>query len=257
MDCQQLKFDNELSQKRIQQAVSILGERVVGRFLAFALYLLGVRRSTVAETVDMPVETLKTFIKAVLRDGISALEDRRRRASSRRPQPAAVSQPSVQLSRQDECISVDLVGGGHLMEIPTHNRLQLRSVLLSMFNSGLVSARAVADQIGVSSVHVRNMAHKLSEGDVNALIDKREGQKQDYLVTSGVKGELIQQFTVDLLVHGQTSGRKLSEELRRRRGITVADRTVRYHVSNLGLNQIKETLPDLFDTVKKTSKPGV
>ena len=257
MDCQQLKFDNELSEKRIQQAVSILGERLVRRFLAFALYLLGVRRSAVAETVDMPVETLKTFVKRVLRDGISALEDRRRRDSSRLPQPAAVSQHSAQLSRQGECISVDLVGGGHLMKIPTHNRLQLRSVLLSMFNSGLVSARAVADQIGVTSVHVRNMAHKLSEGDVSALIDKREGQKRDYVVTSDVKGELIQQFTVDVLVHGQTSGRKLADELRQRRGITVADRTVRYHVANLGLNQIKGTLPELFETVKKTSKSGV
>lgn len=254
MDCQDLSFDAKLSEQRMEKAVSVLGARIVKRVIGFALYLMGVNRSTVARKLGIPRETAKSFIKTVLRDGPAALGDRRRRYcfSPSEPQPA----PVVKLFRDGDWIVAQFGSGEQSLRIPADNLLQVRSVLLSMYSNGLITAGDASRQLGVTGVHVRNMARRLQDGDVSALIDKRQGQKHDYVVTSEIKGELIQQFVVELLVYGKTSGRKLAEELCRRRQITVAERTVRHHLSALGLQQIRKTLPELFEAVKKTPKTG-
>ena len=71
-------------------------------------------------------------------------------------------------------------------------------------------------------------------------------------MTPKIKAELIQQFVVDIVSQGHTSGRQIAAELGRRCRVLVSERTVRYHLAHLGLPTIKYSLPKLLSTVKKT-----
>ncbi len=53
-----LEFHSELSEKRLGKANKILGEKVVKRILAFALFLLGSHRRATAELLNIPQDTL-------------------------------------------------------------------------------------------------------------------------------------------------------------------------------------------------------
>ncbi|MBW2742387.1 MAG: hypothetical protein JRE64_26980 [Deltaproteobacteria bacterium] len=83
IDCQNLIFSPRLSENRTDQSQQTLGSIVVQRILCFALYLLGLNRKAIGQSLSIPSETAKSIIKAVNRDGLAALEDRRRRFSTR------------------------------------------------------------------------------------------------------------------------------------------------------------------------------
>jgi hypothetical protein len=140
------------------------------------------------------------------------------------------------------------------LKIPDRNVLQVRAILLSLLNSGLLNRRQVADLIALTPAHTATLARRLDNEGIWALIDKRQGQKSDYRITADVKAELVQQFTIDIIAHGKTSGEAISSELQERCRITVPARTVRYHLSRMGLPKIKHSLPQLVAAVKKTSK---
>ena len=123
-----------------------------------------------------------------------------------------------------------------------------------MLNSGLLTQRQVADVIGLTPGHTATLASRLDDEGLCSLIDKRQGQKCDYRITPEVKAELVQQFAVDIIARGKTSGDAISSELHNRCNITVPARTVRYHLARMGLQKIKHSLPQLVAAVKKTSK---
>jgi repressor of nif and glnA expression len=50
-----------------------------------------------------------------------------------------------------------------------------------------------------------------------------------------------------------TSGDDLAEAVNERTGSSVSARTIRWHVRKLGLTNINDTLPQLVETLKKTS----
>ena len=53
----QITFSNLQSQKRIKAAITILGEAVVHRLLAFVLFLMGAKRRDIAEALGLyPLE---------------------------------------------------------------------------------------------------------------------------------------------------------------------------------------------------------
>lgn len=253
IDCQNLAFSRHLAQNRMRRAQQLLGMNVVQRFLCFALYLLGVNRSSIGQALDIPAETAKSIIKAVTNDGLCALEDRRRSISTflsqSRPQPAPIT-----LQRADEHIVVDFGVEGRRLEIPRKNVLQIRTILLSMLNSGLLSNHQVAEVIGLTPAHTITLAHRLEHEDISSFIDKRQGQKSNYRVTPEVKAELVQQFVVDAIAHRKISSEAISAELKDRCQMTVPARTVRYHLARLGLPTIKNTLPQLLAAVKKSSE---
>ena len=97
LNYQALKFYPELSDARIAGANKVLGNKVVKRILSFAFYLLGARRRHIAKLLDMPQDTLKSAINRVLKVGIGAFEDSRKKTSSFIPQGAAIppKKPSV------------------------------------------------------------------------------------------------------------------------------------------------------------------
>ncbi len=250
IDCRFASFSASLQQQRLRQARKILGEKVVRRILCFALYLLGFERSSIAELTDSPAGTVRSIVRAVLRGGVPAFEDRRRRSSTFLPkQPKGME---IGVGRQERGVSVDFEGMGR-MQIPQENSLQARVVLLTLLNSGLVDTQEISGVLGLSTVHTLNLARALEREDIQGLIDKREGQKQEYRFTEEVKAELIQQFVLDIVAEGRVSGRSLSEHLLRRCELRLSERSIRDQLGKLGLSRIKESLPNLLSGLKKNS----
>ncbi len=249
IDCRNASFSAGLQRQRVSQARRILGEKVVNRILCFALYLLGAERSSVAELTGSAAGTVKSIVRAVLHGGVPAFEDRRRRTSSFLPaQPKSME---ITVGRRERGVSIEFAGMGAI-QIPRENSLQARVVLLTLLGGGLVGTRDVSEVLGLSTVHTLNLARALEREDIRGLIDKREGQKQEYRFTEEVKGELIQQFVLDIVAEGRTSGRSLSEHLLKRCELRLSERSVRDQLGKLGLSRIKESLPNLLSDLKKT-----
>jgi hypothetical protein len=253
IDCQNLSFYSQLARDRLLRAVQILGINVIQRFLCFALYLLGVQRSDIGRALDVSPDTAKSIIKAINNDGLRALEDRRRSVSAFLPQSRQEPAP-ITLHKTSERMVVDFGVEGRQLSMPTQNILQIRSVLLSMLNSGLLSNQQVADAAGLTPGHTATIARRLEQEDIASLIDKRQGLKSEYSVTPEIKAELIQQFVVDAVAHGKASSEAISAELKERCQITIPARTVRHHLSRIGLPAIRHTLPKLLAAGKKNSK---
>jgi transposase len=231
------------------------GLGVLQRILCYALYLLGLNRRAIGQRLNIPPETAKSIIKAISKEGLAALEDRRRSSSTFLPQVPAPP-PPITLREEEEHIVVDMGIQGRSITLSRKDPLQLKTVLLSMVNSGLLSTQQVAKAIALTPSYTAALARRLQDKGALSLVDQRQGQKQDYRVPPSVKAELIQQFAVDVITRGRTSSSALSEELQKRCRIAVPDRTIRHHVSRLGLGEITRSLPQLVAALKKSSSNG-
>jgi hypothetical protein len=252
IDCQRLTFSPQLSESRLGQAKESFGVRAIQRILCFALYLLGVNRNAIGRTLSIPPDTAKSIIKAVKRDGFEAFEDRRRRSSAFRP-PVPPQMPPITLREGEDHIVVDFGFPETHIKLSRQDPLQMKTVLLSMFNSGLLSNRQVAGAIQLTLSHTAALARRLREHGALSLVDRRQGQQQDFVVTPRVKAELVQQFAVDVITSGRISSSTISERLMQRCGIAISERTVRHHLARMGLRGIQSSLPQLVAAVKKTS----
>ncbi len=246
------QLSSEYSRERLEKASSLLGAGVVARILAFALYLLGANRTALAQYVGLPLDTLKSLLQRMLRDGLPALEDRRRKAAAFLPH-APVPQPKPRLVIEQDALVVHLEPGRKI-SIPRHNPIQCRAVLLTMLDARLLGLEEVAAGIGLSTERVRKLKAKLLEGDLLALIDQRTGQQRDYRVTPEVKAEIIQQYVLNLQTSAGTSAEQLRDDLDERCQIKLAPRTIGLHVAKLGLQQIRGSLPKLLAALKKTER---
>lgn len=255
INCQAFSFSDKLSKDRIERALEAFGSKIVKRLLCFALYLLGLNRSDIGKSLDLPPETVKSIIKAIIRDGLGALEDRRRQTSVFIPPPGP-KLPPITLKQEGQFVVVDFGSKDRQLKLNPQDPLQLRTVVLSMLNSGLLTNREAAQAICLTPPRTATLAQQLMQEGARSLVDKRNGQKQDYRVTPETKAELIQQFTVDVITGETASGTSISDHLKQRCQITIPSRTVRHHLDKLGLSKIKHSLPQLVASVKKTSKNG-
>jgi len=249
---QNILCSKKLSQQRMAKAQKILGTKVVNRIICFALYLLGVDRKSISDLLKTPPGSVRSIIRAVFHSGLPAFEDRRRsRATFLLPQERKSPKATVRI--QEEWIIIDW-GDSIQIKIPRQNPLQAKVILLTMLNNDLLNTREVAEALGISTAHVLNLARGLHTDDIPVLIDKRQGQQQEYRFTPEVKAEVIQQFVLDVVVEGRTSGKRLSEHLQERCKLSLSDRSIRHHVKELGLARIKKSLAPLLSEVKKTSR---
>jgi transposase len=253
MDCQSLSFSPHLCESRMDQAWESFGPGVIQRILCFALYLLGLNRSAIGRTLGIPPDTAKSIIKAVKRDGLRAFEDRRLKSSTLLSKQESAEPQPVALREDNDHLVVDFGIREKTLKLCRRDPLQLKTVLLSLFNSGLLSTRQVAEAIELTPSHTAALARRLQEHGALSLVDQRQGQKEEFVVTASVKAEMIQQFAVNVITSGRTSSAAIAEKLKERCGIVVPDRTVRHHLSRLGLRSIKRSLPQLVAAVKKTS----
>ena len=254
MDCQGMVFSSSHSQKRMNNASLILPELVVKKMLFFSLYLLGARISAIASLVEMPEESGRTVIKRISRGGLPALGDRRQSAKGsehRLPHPAIGNQQVSVITKGDRCL-ITFFDSEQPIKILRKHRVHLRSVLLTLLQSGLISAQTASLALGVSTAHCRALSEKLfKEDEVEVLLDQRKEQSQDLLVGPQVKAELIQQFAARLIAGDAVSGRALAAAVNDSLHTAISDRAIRWHMNKLGLMAIKKSLPNLVQSLKK------
>ncbi len=253
MDCRHVEFSPVKSEERISRALRVFPKELLMRVLAFSLHLLGASRKTVAALVGMPGESVKTVVRLAMRDGFPALRDRRRS----REGPAIGQVPPIPLRftarREGESCVVELGPSGGSMRIPIAFRIQAKTVLLSLLNAGVLSAQETASALGIHTAHCRELARKLASHDVvESLVDKRQGQKQDYLVGPKQKAEIVLQLAARAIMGQSISSDVLAEAVHENTQVGVSARTIRWHVQKLGLADIKKALPQLVETLKKT-----
>jgi hypothetical protein len=251
-DCQNLDFSPTLSAKRMANAELTSSVPALKRLLCFALFLLGANRSAIARSLYLPLDTAKSVVKTLQRDGLSALEDRRRRHSSFLPPPPQSSSPKIDLSRQDDGHVIQLGSPSLTITVAHENSLQLRTLLLTFLQNGLLTKEQAAAQLGLSAGHAVHLAQALHEKDAGVLIDKRQGQQDPYRVDRDMMRFIIEQFIIDLVSEGTTSGKELCQHLHERCGVELKERTARHHMGKLGLIELKRTLPQKLSDLKKT-----
>jgi hypothetical protein len=255
ISCQNLPFIPSLSGERIDRAINIFGISVIKRILCFALYLLGMKRPAIARLVEMPTNSTKTIIKNIHNNGIPAFEDRRFNTSAFLPQAHQRETLKVTISRKEDWVNIGF-GNDNMqkLKIPKNNKLQLRALLLTMFNSGLLSIQQTSEYLELSTVQTRALAKSTEEKDIGCLLDQRKGQKKEYRFDSETRAETIQQYIANLVNNKSTSSEALSNDLKKRCSLKLSPRTIRLHIAKMGLSKIRTTLPELVGSIKKSSQ---
>ncbi len=252
MDCDNLNFSQEFSAQRIAKAEETLGKTLVRKILAFALFLLGVDRASIATRLGIPPGTLRSLVRSFNNKGITTLFDRRTKTllpkADRIPEP----EPSAPfLETDDEYLKVDLAGGNRTIRIPLSNHVQKRIVLLTLLNSKILKRSEVATALELSEDRTLKLAGKLKRHGAESIVDQRRGQQTDFRFTPRLKSEIIQQFVVDIVTEGRTTGEQLARHLEERCRITLSSRSILHHLSKLGLRHIRSSLPRLLEEAKK------
>lgn len=240
------------SQKRMAQVTTILGVTATSRIITLALYFLGANLKGLAQFVGIPLDTVKAIVKRTLRDGLPALQDRRYKNSTFLPRDKTPKPLSWTLLLEKDAVYV-AVDDVKRIELLRRNTTQCRTVLLTLLEAKLLTIAQVAQALGLSNERTRKLRKELIEGGVDAVVDKRRGQQKDYLFTTELKSELIQQFALNALSGWSTSGKVIANDLQQRCAIVVSERSVRLQLNKLGLSRIADSLPALLDEQKKTS----
>ena len=252
MDCDNLNFAHSLSTQRIAKAEETLGKTLVQKILAFALFLLGVDRTSIASRVNIPPGTVRSLVRSLNKNGITALFDRRtKNLLPKIEQPSGPSAPC--LESDGEFLKVNIDQNAQIISIPISNHIQKRVTLLTLLNSKILKCSDVANALQLSEDRTIKLARKLRQHDVENIIDQRQGQQKEFRFTPELKSELIQQFVIDIVTEGQTSGKQLAQHLEERCQITLSSRSILHHLSKLGLGHIKSSLPQLLENAKKKS----
>jgi hypothetical protein len=256
MDCRNIEFSAQKSHQRLERYLRVFSPELLDRILAFALYLLGVKRQVVASMVAMPEDSVKTILRTIQKDGFPALRDRRYSKEESHPSsPTPVQESEVSLHIDGTYCVVDFGIVKREIRILLDNKIHLRTLLLSLCHAGLLTANEVSAVLGITTAHCRQLARKLATHDVvETLVDQRQGQKQDYLVGTEEKAQIIKHFAALAVTGRSTSGDSLAQALNESNQISLSPRTIRWHMNKLGLNNIKKTLPELVNRLKKTPK---
>ncbi len=240
------------SQKRIDKAIRIFGISVIKNLIGFVLFLMGAERKKIAAYLNMPEGTFFSLLTKIGHCGLPALEDRRCKNSGfQTPEKQKMLETTVEQKTDEIIINI-----GHQdceIRIPVRNILQIKAVLLTLLSNGLLKASIVADFLKYTQTHCSKLSRDLLSGDLGSLIDKRVGQKDDYRVGLEEKGEIIQQFTARIISGYKVSSEVLAEVIEEKAGTKLSPRTIRNHVQKLGLNNIRRSLPELVQALKKKS----
>jgi hypothetical protein len=245
-----LKFSKTHSNKRLEKAYESLGDKIITRIIGFTLFLLGAKREDIAQYLRIPIGTFLSFLTRTDRYGLLAFEDRRKSPYVKVVKTQVRLKPSLAVTEQN--VIIQLSGNNQSIIIPRNNQLQCKVILLTFVYNGLLSAKDVAEVLGFTVRHIRDLNTKMHQADVYSLIDKRKGQIQDYRFTPEIKAELIQQVAANAITGKPTSSRAVSEQINQRCNLVLPDRTVRLHMKKLGLPKISKTLPTLVEDLKKT-----
>lgn len=136
MDCQDVAFSTQQSQKRINKALRILPSKVLNRILSFALYVLGVRLSTIGLLMEMSEESVKTMVNRVMKDGLPAFRDRRQSCETPQTKTAFVTpveSRAYATVKEDYC-EIRFEKSNHRIKILKRHQVHMKTVLLSLLH---------------------------------------------------------------------------------------------------------------------------
>lgn len=249
----EVSFSQPLAKKRIEQATELFGAKTINRIMAVSLFLLGGNRKQISKSLCFSIGTLFSFLTRFHRKGVFAFIDQREK-----PKATNIVQEEKKVP-----IGLEFVFGEQKkvfsissekwkLTVNSSNYLQFKTLILTFMNSGVLTAKQASEELGLSDRHVRELGKKLEKYDIGSLIDKRQGQKKNYVFSDDVQAELIQQFTANIITTRSTSSSEITKQVNEACNSSLSDRTVREYVSKLGLNKIKDSLPELLNTLKKT-----
>ncbi len=256
LNCNQLSFSYSYSQKRIALANKIFGKKLVKRIMGFSLYLLGAGRKSVSEFIEMPYDTFKSFTERVEKNGTFGFRD------CREKNPAVLSDISemkteITVSVIESFCVIDFGEKSGSIHIPIKNTLQIKVVLLSLLKSKMILLGEVAKILNYSEAYTVRLVKNIYNSDIDILSDHRQGQKTDYVFNSEIKSEIILQIAGNAAVGKSTSSTTVAKDLKKRTGFKLSARSIRLHVSRLGLKDISKKFPSLINTLKKTQKNSI
>ncbi len=249
----EIPFSESVSNKRIQSACRLIGVKTVHRILGITLFWLGGNREKICEFLNIPMGTFFSFLNRFQRDGLKALEDQRERAD--KPKSSHAISQNLELIFGERKVVIKTPSDINRLIVDPSNVVQFKTLILSFMNSGFLSIKEVSEQLGISERHVRDLNKNLRADDVEALFDKRRGQRIEYAFNESVKAEIIQQFVVNLVNRRSIVSSKITQQVNEACQTSLSERAMRQHLSKLGLHKIKESLPTLLEDVKKSSKP--
>jgi len=241
-----IRWSEQLASTRQAAAIELLGRTLVAKIIAFALFLLGANREQIGELVEMPHGTLLSLLTRMSKFGMSGLEDRRR--AEPKPEPL-----EIKIEQQEDVKVIQFPQNLGNLIIKDNNQIQAKVVILTMANNGVLTWQQATDLLKFSSLaYTKELGDKLSNGDVNALLDRRIGQTCDYRVGEEKKGKLIVLWAANVVTGVKSSSRSLATDLLKQ-GINLPDRTIRHHMKKLGLVGMKDSLLGLITELKKNS----
>lgn len=235
IDCRTLSFSPDLSSNRFSKAQLIFGEKVLKKIIVFCLYILGVHRTEISKAVKIPENTVRTMLKTFLKDGFVAFFDRRKKRidMSSKLNDKPVNKNDIKINELNDRYQISINQTN--IFISKKNKHQFKAMLLTFAENGFLSKTHVGKLLNISSSHVGYLIKNMCENDLICLIDKRRGQQKDYIFNPEVKSELIVQFAVNAATGKSTSSPVLTNDLEQRTSYKLSQRSIRYHINNLGL----------------------
>ncbi len=247
-----LPMSESRAQARIKKAYQVLGAGIVKRIFGFAFFLLGAQRDDIAKCLGIPLGTFLSFLTRMDKLGLAGLKDRRKDDTV---VEIVAKAPSFSLM-QEKGTAIIEVGSGDLttqLRIPIKNSIQTKVILLTLLQAGFIQAKDVANILGYSHQYTLELSHKLHDGDVEILFDKRQGQMKDYVFNPDIKAELIQQCALNAIMQKSTSSEVIANDLNERCKLNLSPRSIRIHLTKIGLAKLGKTLPTLLKEAKKNS----
>ena len=256
IDCQNINFSDYYSRQRIALASKIIGEKTVKKIIAYALYLFGASRKTIAESLAISYDTFKSFTERIEKEGLSAILDRRIKYQQlpEIKERTVREIQKVQVTFQDDYLYVNLESGSNLFQIPATNSIQVKTILLTLLDNKLITMNTASKLLDYSPSHIQRLHQKLQNNDAGLFLDRRQGQQKNLVFNPEIQTEVFQQYIANLASGRSVSSQKLSKLLKERCNIDLPSRTIRYHLEKSGLSKIKKTFPELLESLKKNSK---
>ena len=254
IDCRNLSFSLNLSENRLNKVQFVFGEKVLKRIIVFSLYILGVRRTEISKVVKLPENTVRTMLKTICKYGAIALLNRRNKSleTTKDLDRNSSKKESVEIAERKDRYQISINGTD--IFILKSNRDQLKAMVLTIAENGLISKTHAGKILNISSSHVGFLINKVAKNDLSCLIDQRRGQQKDFVFTPEIKSELIVQFTVNAATGRSTSSPALAKDLEQRTSHELSQRSIRSHINSLGL---KGKAVQLWEMVGKKNSMNI
>lgn len=248
-----ISFSQVKSEKRINKAQELLGEKETARIIGLSLFFLGAEHNDINRLLNISYEAFNSFIKRVWKDGLAALKDRRLSSESEPMIAEPIIDSPTATIQGDEVIIHLPYDRSEDIRIPTENKVIVKAVLLTLLQNQMLNSQTVADILGYTQSHTLYLNRQIISGSTEVLLDGRKGQTQCYVFKPEVKGELIQEYITNAIVGKSTSGEALASGLKQRCGLDLAVRTITHYVNKLELKKIAKILPQIVQQLKKNS----